>query len=233
MARRKGRKRVFEIENLTIEDIAEGGKGVAKHDGMVVFVSKTAPGDVVDVLVRKKKKNFAEADPLRFHAYSDLRVEPFCEHFGTCGGCKWQHLDYQDQAQFKAKLVQDCMERIAKVEVGEFLPILTPEKNTFYRNKMEFSFSWKRWFTKEEIGNDGDLEARGLGFHIPGAFDKILDIEKCWLQEEPSNAIRLAIKKYAIEHDFEFYNPRIHEGFIRNMFIRSTTTGQWMVIVVF
>ncbi len=223
------------IENLEILDAGAEGKAVARTEERVVFVPFGAPGDVVDVQVYKKKRRFYEARITKFRKKSEQRVEPECSHFGLCGGCKWQHLDYKNQLTFKEKQVKDSLDRIAKVSYDEFLPIIGAEKPYFYRNKLEFTFSDRRWLTdfdpsKEEGGPE---DMNGLGFHLPGMFDKILDIEKCYLQKEPSNAIRLAVKEYALKQGLTFYNVRRWEGFLRNLIIRTTSTGDLMVIVVF
>jgi 23S rRNA (uracil1939-C5)-methyltransferase len=167
---------------IEIERMAAEGKCVAHHDGKVVFVNQVAPGDVVDIQIIKKRRNYLEGNPVHFHTYSPLRTQPFCDHFGTCGGCKWQHIGYETQLAFKQQQVIDAMERIAKVPVHTIHPILGSKETRFYRNKLEYTFSNKRWLTREEIESGSDLGREALGFHIPGRFDKILDIEKCYLQ---------------------------------------------------
>ncbi|RLD43097.1 MAG: 23S rRNA (uracil(1939)-C(5))-methyltransferase RlmD [Bacteroidetes bacterium] len=223
------------IENLEILDAGAEGKAVARTEERVVFVPFAAPGDVVDVQVYKKKRRFYEARITKFHKKSEQRVEPECSHFGLCGGCKWQHLDYKYQLAFKEKQVKDSIERIAKVPYEEFLPIIGADKIYNYRNKLEFTFSDRRWLTDFDPSKEagGPEDTNGLGFHLPGMFDKILDIEKCYLQQEPSNAIRLAVKEYALKQGLTFYNVRRWEGFLRNLIIRTTSTGDLMVIVVF
>ncbi|MCF6172002.1 MAG: 23S rRNA (uracil(1939)-C(5))-methyltransferase RlmD [Bacteroidales bacterium] len=233
MARK--RKPLPLIERLEIIDAGAEGKAVARTEERVVFVPFAAPGDVVDVQVYKKKRRFYEAKITKFHKKSDNRIAPVCSHFGLCGGCKWQHLDYKYQLAFKEKQVRDSMDRIAKVPYGEVLPIIGADKTYHYRNKLEFTFSDRRWLTdfdplKEEGGPE---DTNGLGFHLPGMFDKILDIEQCYLQKDPSNAIRLAVKKYALEHGLTFYNVRRWEGLLRNLIIRTSGTGDLMVILVF
>ncbi len=223
------------LENVCIEDFAAEGKSLAKVNGAVVFVPFSAPGDLVDIQVTKKRKQYMEGRIVKVHEYSPRRVKPFCEHFGYCGGCKWQHVSYEDQLAYKQQTVVDHLTRIGHLEIPEVTPIL-PSKNTrFYRNKLEYTFCDRRWFTPEEMQSEeaqsGDT--RALGFHIPGMFDKVLDIRYCHFQADPSNAIRLALKKTAVEHDLSFYNPRSHEGFLRNVMIRNTSTGHWMVVVVF
>jgi 23S rRNA (uracil1939-C5)-methyltransferase len=223
------------IENLEILDAGAEGKAVARTEERVVFVPFAAPGDVVDVQVYKKKRRFYEARIVKFHQKSEQRVEPECSHFALCGGCKWQHLDYKYQLAFKEKQVRDSLERIAKVPYDEFFPIIGADKIYFYRNKLEFTFSDRRWLTDFDPSKEagGPEDTNGLGFHLPGMFDKILDIEKCYLQQDPSNAIRLAVKEYALEKGLTFYNERRWEGFLRNLIIRTTSTGDLMVIVVF
>lgn len=219
------------LEHVTIEGIAAEGKALARVDDKVIFVPGVAPGDVVDIRITRKKKSFMEGVAIHFHEYSKDRVEPFCEYFGTCGGCKWQHLPYSMQLGFKQQQVVDSMERIGKIDLPEIQPILASANETFYRNKLEFTFSDTRWLTKEEIENSEELNRNGLGFHIPGRFDKILDIEKCHLQGEPSNKIRNWIRTYAIEHNLPFYNLKTHEGYLRIVIIRTATSGQSMVIL--
>lgn len=230
-----GRKRKLTVvENVKIIDIALKGKSIGKVDNMVYFVADTVPGDVVDVMVTKKKANFREGRPAKFHEYSKYRVEPKCEHFGTCGGCKWQNISYEQQLFFKEKQVSDNLTRIAKVEIPEVKPIL-PSKNIFhYRNKLEFTFSDRGWLTMEQIQSPERIENRNAcGFHLPGRFDRILDVNECHLQPEPSNSIRLACKKFANEHDMTFYNVKEQEGLLRQLVIRTSTTGEVMVIVIF
>jgi len=227
-------KRLPYLEKVTIEDIGGEGKSIARVEGQVVFVTKALPGDVVDLKVTRKKKSYMEAMPVQFHAYSDMRVEPFCRHFDLCGGCKWQDLPYKDQLHYKRKQVIDNLERIGKVELPPVEDIIPSEYTRYYRNKMEFSFSSQRWLTREEIDSgDEGLEKRGLGLHIPGRWDKVVDIETCYLQPDPSNAIRNAIRGFALEHDYPFFDERNNEGFLRTLIIRTSSTGELMVIVVF
>jgi 23S rRNA (uracil1939-C5)-methyltransferase len=221
------------VSRVLIEDVAAEGKCIARIDEKVVFVEKVAPGDVVDLRIIRKKKNFNEAVPIHFHKYSELRSDPFCQHFGLCGGCKWQHLGYQAQLQMKEKQVKDSLERIAKVPFPRVLPILGAEKTSFYRNKLEFTFSNRRWLTREEIESDKAIDRNALGFHLPARFDKILDIETCYLQEHPSNDIRLKLKEFALSKQLQFYDVLEHEGFLRNLIIRLANTGEIMVIVQF
>jgi 23S rRNA (uracil1939-C5)-methyltransferase len=219
------------VRHVLIEDVAAEGKCIARVNEKVVFVDKTAPGDVVDLQIKKKKKNYNEAIAIHFHEYSKLRVDPLCQHFGLCGGCKWQHLDYNAQLKLKAKQVVDNLERIAKVPFPEVLPIIGADTTTFYRNKLEFTFSNKRWLTREEVESGLNIERNALGFHLPGRFDKILDVETCFLQEDPSNEIRLRLKEFALSSNLEFYDVMEHKGFLRNLVIRTANTGEIMVIV--
>lgn len=223
------------MEGVTITDVGAEGKAIAKIDELVVFIPFVAPGDVVDLQITRKKKNYAEGKAVRIRSYSSLRAEPFCEHFGVCGGCKWQHLPYEEQLKFKQKQVIDNLTRIGKVPLGEQYPIIGSEKTTFYRNKLEFTFSNKRWLTEEEKDTDGGgRQMNGAGFHIPGMFDKVLDIHKCWLQSDLSNQIRLCVKEYCLTHEgYPFFDLRNQEGFIRTLVVRTSSTGELMIIVVF
>lgn len=230
---RKRREKPF-LENVTISDIASEGKAIAKVNDIAVFVPYAIPGDVVDVQVVKKHRRFMEGRVTKFHAYSDDRVTPFCEHFGTCGGCKWQLLPYEKQLFYKHKQVNDQLTRIGKIDLPEIAPILGSKETQFYRNKLEFTFSNKRWLSFEEIDEDKVFDnMNALGFHIPGMFDKIVDVEKCWLQREPSNAIRNSVRQYALEHKLTFFDLKLQEGFLRNMIVRTTSTGETMLIMVF
>jgi 23S rRNA (uracil1939-C5)-methyltransferase len=225
-------KKNFTLENLEVIDISTEGKAIAKHDGLVVFIEGAVPGDVVDVMVHRKKNNFAEAKVLKITTFSDKRVTPICEYFGTCGGCKWQNLAYDTQLAFKQKYVYDAFTRIGKLAFNEILPIVGNKKDYFYRNKLEFSFSNKKWLTQEQISsNDEVVDKNALGFHIPGMFDKILDISNCYLQEEPSNSIRNAVKHYADENKLTFFDIRNKSGFLRILLIRTASTGEVMVVV--
>ena len=223
------------IENLEITDAGAEGKAVGRYNDRVVFVPFAAPGDVIDAQVYKKRKSFFEARIVNIQQTSDLRVEPECSHFGLCGGCKWQHLEYKQQLVFKQKQVKDALDRIAKVPYPEILPILGSEKHFYYRNKLEFTFSNRRWITdldpSKEEGGPENLD--GLGFHLPGMFDKILDIDRCYLQRDPSNAIRLEVKRYALENKLSFYNVKTWEGMLRNIIIRTSSSGDVMVVMVF
>ncbi|MFI5164686.1 MAG: 23S rRNA (uracil(1939)-C(5))-methyltransferase RlmD, partial [Bacteroidia bacterium] len=257
------------FENIEITDISTEGKGIGRilrksqvpsvaETKIVCFIDFAIPGDVVDVQITLKKRNYLEGKVIHYHKYSEKRTEPVCKHFGTCGGCKWQNMKYEAQLFFKEKYVVDALTRIGHLspatsplsrlgetspllKTGEgsfFLPILPSQKYFHYRNKLEFTFSNKKWLTKEDfqtlnIGEDLGSAAYALGFHIPKLFDKVLDITECHLQEEPSNSIRLEVRKYAIENKLTFFDIRRQNGFLRNLIIRSTSTGQWMVVVVF
>ncbi|MCL2561126.1 MAG: 23S rRNA (uracil(1939)-C(5))-methyltransferase RlmD [Rikenellaceae bacterium] len=232
MARKKANYPL--IEGLEITALAAEGKAMGRYNDMVVFVPMTVPGDVVDVQVRVKRRRFMEGVAVRFVHRSPLRVEPFCEHFGVCGGCKWQNLPYDEQLRQKRGQVIDQLTRIGRVELPEVASTLPSEKTTFYRNKLEFTFAARRWMTASEIaGGEPITDPHALGFHIPGMFDKILDIRKCWLQPTPSNEIRLSIKEFCVANGYEFYDQRAHTGLMRNVIIRTSTTGDVMVIVVF
>jgi 23S rRNA (uracil1939-C5)-methyltransferase len=233
MSRNRKAGTVTILPNLSIIDIAEEGKGVAKADELVVFVDKAVPGDIVDVKIVKKKKNFAEAVIETLHTASDLRTDPFCEHFGTCGGCKWQHMQYDAQLHFKQKNVEAALQRLAKVDTSSIEPILGSAENKYYRNKLEYTFSNKRWLNSEDMTDRDDLEMNALGFHVPLRFDKILDIQHCYLQAEPSNTLRNEVRAYALKNGLSFYDLRNHEGSLRNLIIRTSSTGEVMVVVVF
>lgn len=233
MSRNRKAGTVTILPNLSIIDIAEEGKGVAKADELVVFVDKAVPGDIVDVKIVKKKKNFAEAVVETLHTASDLRTDPFCEHFGTCGGCKWQHMQYDAQLHFKQKNVEAALQRLAKVDTSSMEPILGSAENKYYRNKLEYTFSNKRWLNAQDMTDRDDLEMNALGFHVPLRFDKILDIQHCYLQAEPSNTLRNEVRAYALKNDLSFYDLRNHEGSLRNLIIRTSSTGEVMVVVVF
>ena len=230
MARKK--KELPLLEKITITDVAAEGKALAKVNDLVVFVPYVVPGDVVDLQVKRKKNHYAEAVAVKFHEYSPVRAVPFCQHYGVCGGCKWQCLPYAEQIKYKQKQVADNLTRIGKIELPEISPILGSEKTEFYRNKLEFTFSNKRWLTEEEVKEDVKYDQmNAVGFHIPGAFDKVLAIEKCWLQDDISNQIRNAIRDYAYEHNYSFFNLRSQEGMLRNLMIRTSSTGELMVLL--
>lgn len=231
MARKK--KELPLLEKVTITDVAAEGKAIAKVDDLVVFIPYVVPGDIVDLQVKRKKNKYAEAEAVKFHEYSPIRAVPFCEHYGVCGGCKWQVLPYSEQIKYKQKQVTDNLTRIGKIELPEISPILGSDKIQFYRNKLEFTFSNKRWLTNEEVKQNVVYEQmNAVGFHIPNAFDKVLAIEKCWLQDDISNRIRNAVRDYAYEHDYTFINLRSQEGMLRNMIVRTSTTGELMVIII-
>lgn len=231
MARKK--KELPLLEKVRIADVAAEGKAIAKVNDLVIFVPYVVPGDIVDLQIKRKKNKYAEAEAVKFHELSPVRAVPFCQHYGVCGGCKWQVLPYEEQIKYKQKQVEDNLKRIGKIELPEISPILGSEKTTFYRNKLEFTFSNKRWLTSEEVRQDVTYDQmNAVGFHIPGAFDKVLAIEKCWLQDDISNRIRNAIRDYAYEHDYSFINLRTQEGMLRNMVVRTSSTGELMVILI-
>lgn len=222
------------LEGVTITDVAAEGKSLARVNDMVVFVPFAVPGDVVDLQVRKKKHHYCEAEVVQFIKYSERRAEPVCQHFGICGGCKWQNLPYEDQLKAKQKQVHDQLTRIGKVELPDFRPILGSEKIYEYRNKLEFSCSNKRWLTKEEVNSGVQLDHKNaIGFHITGAFDKIYPIEKCWLMDDLCNQIRNEIRDYALNNGISFFDVREQTGLLRDIMIRNSSTGEWMVLVQF
>lgn len=222
------------LERILIEDIAAEGKALAKVNGKVIFAPFAIPGDIVDIQVTQKRKNYMEGYITKFHEYSKLRVNAFCEHFGMCGGCKWQSLPYSEQLKFKQQQVTDQLRRIGHIDVGEVNSILGSDKTTHYRNKLEFTFSNSRWLTIDEIAKREDIPLEpALGFHIPGMFDKVFDVKNCYLQPEPSNSIRLEVKEFAIKKGLSFYNIKNREGFLRNLIIRTSSTGDVMVIFSF
>ncbi|AXT53755.1 23S rRNA (uracil(1939)-C(5))-methyltransferase RlmD [Aquimarina sp. BL5] len=230
---RKNRKQVF--ENIEVIDAGAKGKSIAKApDGKIIFINNAVPGDVVDIQTTKKRKAFYEGSATTFHKKSDKRVDPACKHFGTCGGCKWQFMGYEHQLSYKQQEIVNNLTRLGKIELPTVTPILGSEDQFFYRNKMEFSFSDSRWLTLEEIQSDTEIENRNaLGFHIPGMWDKILDIDTCHLQEDPSNAIRNKVKVFATENNLPFYNARNQSGFLRTLMMRIVSTGEIMVLVQF
>ena len=222
------------LEKVRITDIGAEGNALARVDNLVVFVPMLIPGDVVDIRVIRKRKNYLEGKVIKFHEYSSDRIEPHCRHFGVCGGCKWQHLPYPFQLQYKEKQVIDNLTRIGKIELPEINPIIGSSEEFNYRNKLEYTFSNKRWLTKEEVESDHHFEKEdALGFHIPGLFDKVLDIEECHLQPEPSNSIKNAVRRYALRNNLSFFDLREQRGFLRNLVIRNSLEGKVMVIVVF
>lgn len=232
MSRKK--KSLPVLENITITDYAAEGKALARVNELVVFVPFAVPGDVVDLQVRRKKHSYCEAEIIRFIKYSERRVKPFCLHFGICGGCKWQNIPYDEQLRMKQKQVYDQLTRIGKVNLPEFNQILGSVKTQSYRNKLEFGCSNRRWLTQDEIASGSDFtQMNAVGFHITGAFDKILPIEKCWLMDDLQNKIRNAIRDYAYEHDIVFYDIRRQCGLLRDIMVRNSDTGEWMVLIQF
>lgn len=221
------------LEKILITDIAAEGKAIARIDEKVVFIPHVIPGDIVDLQVTKKKSAYFEARAIKFHEYSKDRIEPVCEHFGICGGCKWQMLPYNLQLKFKHQQVIDNLTRIGKIELPEIYPILGSKNTEFYRNKLEFTFSNKKWLTTEEMNSSQEHNMNGVGFHIPGMFDKVLDINKCWLQDDISNKLRNEIREYAVKNKLTFFDLRKQEGFLRTMVVRTSTTGELMLIMVF
>jgi 23S rRNA (uracil1939-C5)-methyltransferase len=230
-----GRKKDLPLlENVMITDIGAEGNALARVNNLVVFVPMLIPGDVVDLRVVRKRKKYLEGKVVRFHKYSDDRIEPRCSHFGICGGCKWQHLPYDLQLKYKEKQVKDNLTRIGKTELPDISPIIGSSEIYMYRNKLEYTFSNNRWLTKEEVESGTEFEKEdALGFHIPGLFDKVLDIKECHLQPDPSNQIRNAVREYAHINGLEFFDLREQKGFLRNLVIRNSLSGKVMVIVVF
>ncbi len=234
MGRKKTDKVIF--ENITVLDAGAKGVSVAKApEGQIIFIPNVVPGDVIDVQTLKKRKSYFEGRAIKFHSYSENRVKPVCEHFGSCGGCKWQNMKYEQQLFYKNQEVQNNLKRIGKIELPDFEPILGSENQFFYRNKMEFGFSDTRWLTEKEIQSaDTTLSKKpALGFHIPRMWDKILNIETCHLQADPSNAIRNGVRDFAIKHEISFFNARNHSGLLRTLMIRTTSIGEIMVLVQF
>lgn len=220
------------LEDITVTDYAAEGKSIARIDNYVVFIQNAIPGDILDIKLQKIKSNYAEATIEKVKKESEFRVNPFCEHFGICGGCKWQHLNYEKQTQFKQQQVKDQLEKLGGLSLPEIITIAPSSETEFYRNKLEFTFSNKRWFTTKEIENQPDTP-NALGFHVPGRFDKIVDIEKCYLQHDLSNKIRNSVKEFALKNNLSFFDLKKQEGLLRNLVIRSTSINEWMVIVLF
>lgn len=232
MARKK--KPLPILENITITGVAAEGKAIAKVDNLVIFVPYAVPGDVVDLQIRRKKHSYAEAEVIRFHQYADKRSQPFCPHFGVCGGCKWQCLPYEEQLRYKQQQIVDNLTRIGKIELPEVSPILGSRLTREYRNKLEFGFSNKKWLTQEVINSGEKVEVMdAVGFHIPGAFDKILDIDTCYLMDDINNRLRNGIRSYALEHGLEFFDLRAQHGLLRNMMIRTSATEEIMLLIQF
>jgi 23S rRNA (uracil1939-C5)-methyltransferase len=228
------KKKLLIFENLEIIDIAAEGMSVAKAGNMVIFVPGMIPGDIADVKITRKKRKYMTGYPIRIIKESELRIAPFCKHFGTCGGCKWQNLPYEKQIYYKQKQVADSLQRIGKVPIPEILPIIGSEKQRYYRNKLEYTFSETRWLSDEEIKAGEEISDRkALGFHIPGKFDRVLNIEECFLQDDLSNKIRNALREYTNNEGLGYYHHSQNKGFMRNLIIRNTQVGEWMVFVVF
>jgi 23S rRNA (uracil1939-C5)-methyltransferase len=222
------------LRNIAVTGIAAEGKSIAKHENIIIFLPFGAPGDIVDIQITGKRKNYMEGRIVKIHTRSGMRSEPFCEHFGVCGGCKWQHIAYRHQLEFKQQQVTDHFTRIGKLDFPVPEPIVPAPETEFYRNKLEFTFTNRRWLTEQEIsGGENIPELRAAGFHIPGRFDRVIDINTCYLQEEPSNSIRLAVKNYAIEHGLDFFDLRKQQGFLRTLIIRTSSLGEVMVIIIF
>ena len=231
---RQNRREPILIENIEIIDTANKGKSVAKHEGRAIFVQGGVPGDICDITVFKRRKKFWEARIEKIHTYSDRRTEPKCEHFGTCGGCKWQNMKYASQLDFKQNEVLNNLKRIGGIELPPHSEILGSENKYFYRNKMEFTFSNKRWLTTQEVQSETEIEDKdALGFHVPGMFDKVINLNNCHLQKEPSNAIRLLIKQFADENKLTYFDIRKQEGLLRNLMVRTSSTNDLMVLVQF
>jgi 23S rRNA (uracil1939-C5)-methyltransferase len=229
----KRRKHIV-LEKLLVEDYAAEGKSLAKQDGKVIFIENAVPGDVVDVRLSKNKKDWAEGFAVKFHSYSKERTEPFCPHFGICGGCQWQMLPYEKQLQYKHRQVEETLKRIGKIPLPEMLPIAGADETRFYRNKLEYTFGNRKFLLQNELSDASiSAEQNVAGFHAKGIFDKVVDIKTCYLQDEPTNAIRLAVKQFGIENQYSFYDVRNHTGFLRTMQMRICTTGEVMVNIVF
>ena len=229
----RSRKSKPMLLGVTVSDMAAEGKSICRVDDQVVFITGAVPGDVVDIQITKKRSNYCEGFVTRFISYSPVRVEPFCKYFGKCGGCKWQFIPYEKQVEYKEREVLNNLRRLGHVELPESLPILPSEKNEYYRNKLEFTYSNKRWLTPEELADPDVAKTPGVGFHIPGLFDKVVDITDCHLQAEPSNAIRNWTRDYAFANGLTFYDLRERTGLLRNLTIRTASTGDIMVIVAF
>ena len=228
--RRKNKNIV--LEQVLVEDYAAEGKSIARVGGKVVFIERVVPGDVVDVKLFKSKKDWAEGYPLNFHSFSKERTEPFCQHFGVCGGCQWQMLPYEKQLFYKRQQVEDNLRRIGKIELPLIPTVLGADETTWYRNKLEYTFSSKRFFPENEFIKDSANESNAAGFHAKGMFDKIVEIERCWLQAEPTNAIRNLLAGFARKNNYSFYDYKLHTGFMRNVLLRICTTGEVMVNMV-
>jgi len=231
---RQNRRKPISLENIEIIDTAGKGKSVAKHEGRAIFVQGGVPGDICDITVFKRRKKYWEARIEKIHEYSKRRKEPQCEHFGSCGGCKWQNMSYSSQLEFKQSEVLNHLKRIGGIGIPAHEQILASKEEYYYRNKLEFSFSNKRWLTPKEIQSGKDiLEKNALGFHVPGMFDKVIDLQNCYLQKEPSNAIRLSVKKFADENRLTYFDIRNQNGLLRNLMIRTSSTNDLMVLIQF
>lgn len=226
-------KRRKEYRNVVIDDLEYQGYGVARPQGKVLFVEDTLPGEEVDVRIVRDKRDYAFATPTAFHRHSPERVEPFCRHFDGCGGCKWQYLPYPRQAEYKQYFVEQMLQRIGKIPEPTIDPIIACEQDRYYRNKLDYSFTESRWLSAEEVASGEELDRRGLGFHVRRRFDRVLDIEHCWLQPEPSNRIRNALRDYAKDEGLPFFDPVKNEGFLRSLVIRTSLFEETMVMVVF
>ncbi|MBL0309063.1 MAG: 23S rRNA (uracil(1939)-C(5))-methyltransferase RlmD [Bacteroidetes bacterium] len=221
-------------QDVAIQGMSAEGKGISKIDGKVIFTGLSVPGDVADIELRKSRKNYSEAVIKELKQSSALRTEPVCSHFGVCGGCKWQHIDYNAQLQFKKQIVEDAFSRIGKIEFPPIPDVLGAENNFYYRNKLEFTFTDRRWLTEEEINSGATFEHRNaLGFHVPDSFSGVIDIDRCYLQADPSNSIRLAVKEFAVQNGYTFFNLKAQNGLLRNLLIRTTTTGELLVLISF
>ena len=231
---KRSRNKNISLENIEIINTASKGKAIAKHEGRVIFVKGAVPGDICNINVYKQRKKYWEASIYKIIKLSKLRIDPKCEHFGICGGCKWQNMQYDSQLEFKQNEVLNNLHKIGGIELSKFDKILGCEEIYNYRNKMEFTFSNKRWLTKEEIDNKEEIiDKNALGFHIPGMFDKVIDVKKCYLQKDPSNDIRILIKEFALKNRLSFFDIKKQEGLLRNLMIRTSTTGDLMVLIQF
>ncbi|MAW21563.1 MAG: 23S rRNA (uracil(1939)-C(5))-methyltransferase RlmD [Flavobacteriales bacterium] len=233
MGRQNRRKKIL-LENIEIIDTANKGRSIAKYDGRVIFVKDGVPGDVCDITIFKRRKKFWEAKIDKIHTYSERRIKPKCEHFGTCGGCKWQNMNYESQLEFKQNEVLNNLKRIGGIKLPRHSEILGSKDKYFYRNKMEFTFSNKRWLSLEEIQSKTEItDKNALGFHIPGMFDKVIDLKNCYLQKEPSNSIRLSVQKFTHKHEITYFDIRNQSGLLRNLMIRTSSTNDLMVLIQF
>ena len=231
---RQNRRKPISLKNIEIIDTADKGKSVAKHDGMVIFLEGGVPGDICDITVLKRRKKFWKARIEKIHTYSARRTKPKCEHFGTCGGCKWQNMKYQSQLDFKQTQILNNLKKIGGIELSPNQDILGSENKYFYRNKLEYTFSNKRWLTLDEIqSGEKIIDKNALGFHVPGMFNKVIDINNCYLQKEPSNTIRLSVKQFADENKLTYFDIQNHTGLLRNLMIRTSSTNDLMVLIQF